>query len=79
MSAGLDLLHDMFSATSHQNSGTADFSPYVIAPTIPAGMTIAEYRRARPAKASMRRRTASWVATDAWRRGVRAGSRSICG
>jgi hypothetical protein len=64
MSAGLDLLHDMFSAP-HQHAGTAHVSPYVIPPTIPAGMTIAEYRRGRPARPSMRRRLAAWVASDA--------------
>jgi hypothetical protein len=78
MSAGLDLLHDMFSATATQSTDAAAVSPYVIPPTIPAGMTIAEYRRARPARPSLRRHTASWVATDAWRRGVRAGSSLSC-
>ena len=64
----------MFDAGPHFDTDSEGVSPYLIPPTIPAGMTIAEYRRARPARASMRRRAASWAATDAWRRGVRAGA-----
>ena len=64
----------MFSASHHLETAARGASPYIIPPTIPAGMSIAEYRRARPPKPSLRRRTASWAATDAWRRGVRAGS-----
>jgi hypothetical protein len=78
MSAGLGVLHDMFAASPHPDTDSQGVSPYILPPTIPAGMTIAEYRRARPAKPSLRRQTASWVATDAWRRGVRAGSSVTC-
>ena len=64
----------MFAADPHLDSDSHGVSSYVIPPTIPAGMTMAEYRRARPVKASMRRRATSWAATDAWRRGVRSGA-----
>jgi hypothetical protein len=70
MSAGFGLLQDMMAAPT---TASPDVSPYVLPPTIPAGMTIAEYRRARPVKPSAWRRTASWLASDAWPRGVRAG------
>jgi hypothetical protein len=60
---------EMFATNTHPSRFTnrldADslggLSPYVVPPTIPEGLTIAAYRRARPSKLSLRRRVVLWA------------------